>query len=42
VALDGAMRSALRKCPWEAGREEVTFLTTMADLFRSVVRLADS
>lgn len=37
VAIDGAMRSALRQCPWEAGREEVEFLVTMADLFRECV-----
>ena len=37
VATDGAMRSALRKRPWEAGRDEVEFLATMADLFRECV-----
>ena len=36
VALDVTMRSALRSCPWEAGRGEVEFLSEMVDIFRRV------
>ena len=42
VAKDGAMRSSLKRNPWDDGsRCELEFLIVMANIFREVVALAE-